>query len=171
GTESREQDMLERQVGHLTRLVDDLLDISRITRGKVELRKQPLELSQAIVRAIELSSPLLEQRRHRVEVDVPRQGLGVNVDLDRIAQVISNLLTNAAKYSEAGSKISVTAARQGDRVRMGVKDEGVGIAPEMIDQVFNLFVQQPQTLERAKGGLGLGLAIARSLVEIHGGTL
>jgi PAS domain S-box-containing protein len=171
GVESREQDILERQVGHLTRLVDDLLDVSRITRGKIELRKREVELADAVVSALEISSPLLEQRGHHVEVQVPREGLVVSADPGRLAQVISNLLTNAAKYSEAGSKILVTAEQDGDRVRIRVKDRGVGIPAEQLDSVFERFVQQPQTLDRSKGGLGLGLAIVRNLVELHGGTV
>ena len=171
GTESREQDILERQVGHLTRLVDDLLDVSRITSGKIELRKQRIELADAAAQAIEISSPLLEQRRHHLDVRIPRRGLGVHVDPDRMAQVISNLLTNAAKYSEAGSKIIVEAARENDRVQIRVKDEGFGIASAMLATIFDSFVQQRQTLDRSKGGLGLGLTIVRSLVELHGGTV
>jgi signal transduction histidine kinase/DNA-binding response OmpR family regulator len=171
GDRSREQDVLERQVGHLTRLVDDLLDISRITGGKVELRKQPTETADVVSRAVELASPLFEQRRQRLHLRIPPRGLAVHVDPDRMAQVISNLLTNAAKYSEAGSEVVVVAAKEKERVRIRVQDQGVGIAPEMIDSVFDVFVQQPQTLDRSKGGLGLGLAIAKSLVELHGGAM
>jgi CheY-like chemotaxis protein len=171
GDQSREQDVLERQVGHLTRLVDDLLDVSRITGGKVELRKQPTEIAEVVARAVELASPLFEQRRQHLKLRVPPRGLAVHVDPDRMAQVISNLLTNAAKYSESGSEIAVVGAREQERVRIRVQDHGVGIAPEMIHSVFDVFVQQPQTLERSKGGLGLGLAIAKSLVELHGGTM
>jgi signal transduction histidine kinase len=172
GNSSREQDILERQVGHLTRLVDDLLDVSRITRGKIELRKRPIELSEAVESALEMATPLLEQRRHRLEVEVPREGLRVDADPERLAQVVLNLLTNAAKYSDMGSAIRVEARRiSGERVRISVADEGVGIAAEMLDKVFDLFVQQPQTLERAKGGLGLGLTIVRNIVELHGGSV
>jgi len=110
-------------------LVDDLLDVARITRGKIELRKQPIELADAVVKALEISSPLLEQRRHRVEVRVSREGLAVNADPNRMAQAISNLLTNAAKYSDMGSRILVEAARQNERVSIRIQDEGDGIAP------------------------------------------
>jgi CheY-like chemotaxis protein/anti-sigma regulatory factor (Ser/Thr protein kinase) len=116
-----------------------------------------------------MASPLLEQRRQQVECLVPAEGLPVDADRDRLAQVISNLLTNAAKYSEPGTKIQVTAARTDGQVRLQVRDQGVGIAPEMLSSVFDLFVQQPQSLDRSKGGLGLGLAIVRSLTELHGG--
>jgi signal transduction histidine kinase len=171
GAQSRELEILERQVGHLTRLVDDLLDVSRITRGTIELRKQDVELADIVVRAIEIASPLVEQRRQHLEVRMSRHGLAVNADSDRMAQVISNLLTNASKYSDAGSTIVVEASARGRAVRVSVRDEGVGIAPDMVDRVFDVFFQQPQTLDRAKGGLGLGLAIVKSLVDLHGGTM
>lgn len=171
GIHSHEQDVLERQVSNLTRLVDDLLDISRITGGKVILRKEVVEIHEVVGRALEVTSPLLEGRRHQVHIDVPRQGLPVHVDPDRMAQVVSNLLTNAAKYSEPGSAIRLEAVRQNDRVRIRVEDEGMGISGEMIGRVFDLFVQQPQSLERSRGGLGIGLTIVRSLVEMHGGSV
>jgi CheY-like chemotaxis protein len=169
--QSQELDVLDRQVHHLIRLVDDLMDIARITSGKVELRRKRLELAQVIVRALETSSPLLEKRRQTVDVRVPVMGLGIDADLERLTQVFSNLLTNASKYSEPGSAITIVAERVGDRIQAMVKDEGAGIAPELAARVFDLFVQQPQTLERATGGLGLGLAIVRNLVEMHGGTV
>ncbi len=171
GVQSREQEILERQVTHLARLVDDLMDIARITAGKFDLQRTPCELSDVVVRAIEMASPLVEQRRHRVDLRVPRQGLGIDADIDRLAQVVSNLLTNAAKYSEPGARILVTGARAGDTVRLGVKDEGIGIAPEMMAAVFEPFVQQPHTKAYAHGGVGLGLAISRSLVTAHGGRI
>jgi signal transduction histidine kinase len=171
GAHSREQEIIERQVGHLTRLVDDLLDLSRITQGKVELRRQRIELAEVVVRALETASPLLEQRRHALVLELEREGLAVNVDPDRMAQVIANLLTNAAKYSDPGSKISVRGELQGDWIRCCVKDEGIGISDQMIERVFDMFVQQPQSLDRARGGLGLGLSIVRSLVKMHGGTV
>jgi PAS domain S-box-containing protein len=171
GKSSREQDILERQVTHLTRLVDDLLDVSRITRGKVELRKRPLEVADTVLRAVEVTSPVLESRRHHLEVDVARAGLAVEADPDRLAQILSNLLNNAAKYSDAGSRIRISARRHGERVEVSVSDEGIGIEPGMIDQVFDLFFQQPQSIDRSRGGLGLGLAIVRNLAELHGGTV
>ena len=171
GMQSSEQALLERQVAHLTRLVDDLLDISRITRGVVTLKKQPIELATIVNRALEMTSPLLEQRSHRIESDLAYRGLAVSGDPDRLAQVISNLVTNAAKYSEPKSQIRIQARRLGDRVRLSIADDGVGIAPEMMGTIFDAFVQQPQTLERSRGGLGLGLAIVKSLVEAHGGTV
>jgi signal transduction histidine kinase len=171
GDTSPELEVMERQVAHLTRLVDDLMDVSRITRGRLELRRKNVELSEVISKAIEITSPIIEQRRHRLDVHVGRRGLGVNVDPDRMAQVISNLLTNAAKYSDRGSTILVEASQRGNITRLRVKDEGVGIAPDMIDRVFDLFTQQPQTIDRSKGGLGLGLTIVRALVDQHGGKV
>jgi signal transduction histidine kinase len=165
----RERDIIERQVRHLVSLVDDLLDVSRITRGKIELRRQPVEISDVVARAIEMASPLLEQQRHDLSVDVPSDGVIVDGDAARLAQVLSNLLTNAAKYTEPGGVISVTAVAEGGEVVLRVTDTGSGIEPEMLPRIFDLFVQQPQTLERSRGGLGLGLAIVRSLVELHGG--
>ena len=168
---SPEQDIIERQVNHLRRLVDDLLDVSRIARGKIELRRERIEVATVLAAAIETSSPLFEQRRHQIEVDVPEAGLVVDADPDRMAQVFSNLMTNAVKYSEPGTRIAIEARRDGDRVRVRVIDEGAGIAADMIDKVFDMFVQQAQTLERSRGGLGLGLSIVKSLVELHGGKV
>ncbi|HEX7793393.1 MAG TPA: PAS domain-containing protein, partial [Vicinamibacterales bacterium] len=171
GGQSREIAVIDRQVGHLTRLVDDLLDVSRITRGKIELDRRPIEIWDAVARAMEVASPLLEQRRHLVDVDVPSSGLVVEADIHRLAQVISNLLTNAAKYSDPESRIMVRAARVEKLAKLTIKDEGVGIPAEMLSRVFDAFVQQPQAIDRSGGGLGLGLAIVRSLVTMHGGTV
>ena len=171
GVESREQEILDRQVNHLARLVDDLLDVSRIAQGRIELRKRPVELSQIVISAIEVASPLLEQRQQRLNVQVPSDGLLIEADPERMAQVLGNLVTNASKYSDPRSRIFVTASRQGTSIRCSVKDEGIGIAPEMLDGIFDPFVQQPESLERSRGGLGLGLAIVRSLVAQHGGVV
>lgn len=167
----RERVVIERQVKHLTRLVDDLLDVSRIARGKVELKLAPVETADVIARAIEMASPLLESRTHALQVDVPRAGLPMLVDAARLSQVVSNLLTNAAKYTPAGGTIDVTARRDRDEVLVRVRDTGVGIAPEVLPTVFDLFVQGRQSSDRAEGGLGLGLTIARNLVERHGGRV
>jgi signal transduction histidine kinase len=171
GQASPERDVIERQVANLTRLVDDLLDVSRITRGKIELRRRRVELADVVARGLEMSEPLLSQRRQRVHCQVPPEGLPMNGDPDRLAQVVSNLLTNAGKYSEPDRDIQVVAERSGMFLRLRVRDQGVGIEPEMLERVFDLFVQEPQSLDRSKGGLGLGLAIVRSLVELHGGTI
>jgi signal transduction histidine kinase/ActR/RegA family two-component response regulator len=167
----KECTVIGRQVGHLIRLVDDLLDISRVARGKIELKRQPLKIADAVGKAIEMVSPALEQRKHRMTISVPRKGLDVLGDETRLAQVLANLLTNAAKYSEPESEIEVFAERTGDAVSIHVRDHGIGIAPEMLPRVFDLFVQDRQALDRSQGGLGLGLAIARGLVEKHGGTI
>jgi len=170
GDESREVALIERQVGRLVRLVDDLLDVSRLTRGKVDLHRRSVDLEEVIKQATESAGPLLDRRRHQLDVQVP-VGIRVDVDLDRMAQVVSNLLTNAAKYSEPGSQIKVRGSREGGSVQIEVEDEGIGIVPELIDRVFETFVQKPQTLERPLGGLGLGLAIVHNLVALHGGTV
>jgi PAS domain S-box-containing protein len=170
-TVGREREVIERQVSHLVGLVDDLLDVSRITRGKIELRREPVELSAVVARAIEMASPLLEQQRHNLHVDLPPSGLGVNGDASRLAQVVANLITNAAKYTEAGGDISIVASPAGDDVVLEVRDTGIGIDAEMLTRVFDLFVQERQTLDRSRGGLGLGLSIVRSLVELHGGSV
>ena len=171
GALSPEHKVIERQVGHLTRLVDDLLDVSRITRGKIELDTHPRETIEIIDRAMEIAAPLLDQRRHDVRIDVSRHGLGVDADIDRLAQVVANILTNAAKYSDRGSRIWVKAADEGEHVEIRVRDEGMGIAPEMLSSIFEPFLQQPQSLDRSRGGLGLGLAIVRNLTQLHNGTV
>ncbi len=167
----RERTIIERQVRHLVSLVDDLLDVSRITRGKVRLNRLPIELSESVAKGIELASPLLEQQRHTLSVDVATTGLGVLADTDRLAQVVSNLLTNAAKYTPPEGRVSVSASVEGDDVVLRVRDTGIGIAPEMLPRIFELFAQDRQAIDRAPGGLGLGLAIVRSLVKLHGGSV
>jgi signal transduction histidine kinase/ActR/RegA family two-component response regulator len=171
GGESREQDIIERQVAHLGRLVDDLLDVSRIARGKIRLEKRRTSLAALVSRAIETASPLFEHHNQRLEVQVPQTGLELDVDPDRIAQVIANLLTNASKYSADGSRVTITAESVGGVVRLRVHDQGVGIAKDMLSRVFDMFVQQPQAADRASGGLGLGLTIVKNLVEMHGGRV
>lgn len=165
-----ERGVIERQVRHLVRLVDDLLDVSRITRGLVELRQERVTVADLVARAAEMAGPLIEQRRHDLSVDVPRS-LTVDGDPGRLAQVVAHLLTNAAKYTEPGGSVSVIGAADGDHIRLTVRDSGVGIDEVMLRRVFDLFVQERQSLARSDGGLGLGLAIVRSLVELHGGTV
>lgn len=155
----------------MVRLVDDLLDVSRITSGKVELKREPVELAEIVAKAIELASPLLEQRRHELTVTVPHHGLATFGDLTRLAQVVSNLLANAAKYTEPGGRVTIAAERVAESIEVRVRDTGIGIAPEMLPKVFDLFAQETQALSRSQGGLGLGLAIVRSLVGLHGGTV
>jgi PAS domain S-box-containing protein len=167
----RERTVIERQVNHLTRLVDDLLDVSRIAQGKVELRSEVVELSEVVAKAVEQASPLLEERRHRLVLDVPPEGLLVEGDPTRLAQIVSNLLSNAAKYTDAGGVVSVRARNIEGDIVLEVSDTGIGIAPETLPRIFDLFVQERQGSDRAQGGLGLGLAIVRSLVERHGGRV
>jgi signal transduction histidine kinase/CheY-like chemotaxis protein len=169
GTSSRVLDVIDRQVAHLSRLVDDLLDVSRITQGKVELRREIIEVHSVITRAIEMARPMLDERHSSLQVQVPEQGLTVHGDPARLAQVFSNLVTNAAKYSDANARIEITAACQDGIVRIAVTDNGIGIGADYIDHVFEQFVQVPQGIDRAVGGLGLGLTIVRSLVTQHGG--
>jgi CheY-like chemotaxis protein len=166
----RECAVIERQTQHLVRLVDDLLDVARIVRGKIELDRKRVALIDVIARSAELASPLIEQRRHRLAIDVPRDLL-LDVDVGRMAQVFANLLTNAAKYTEPGGHITVAARRDGDEIITTVTDDGIGMSSEMLPTIFEMFVQERQALDRARGGLGLGLTIVRSLVALHGGTV
>ena len=166
----RERAIIERQVKHVVGLVDDLLDISRITRGKVQLRTETIALADVVAKAIEMTSPAVEERRHTLVVDVP-PGLTLEGDSARLAQVVANLLTNAAKYTDPGGRIHVTAEEQAGGLALRVVDNGHGIAADVLPQVFDLFVQERQDLGRARGGLGIGLAIVRSLVQAHGGTV
>jgi signal transduction histidine kinase len=170
GVDGKEIQIIDRQLGQLVRLVNDLLDISRITRGKIDLHQERVTLADVVTRAIETTSPLLEQRRHSLVVNVP-DTLVVSADPGRLAQVFGNLLTNASKYSDPGTEIRVWARRVGDRVEIRVQDRGIGIRPELLERVFDIFVQQPQSLDRAAGGLGLGLAIVQNLVKAHGGSV
>jgi signal transduction histidine kinase/CheY-like chemotaxis protein len=168
---AREQEVITRQIKHMTRLVDDLLDVSRIERGKMELSRKPVQLAEVIAKAVEIASPLLEQRRHRLELDVPASGLPVLADETRLAQVVANLLTNAARYTNDGGHIVVRAAREGKEITLSVKDNGIGLSKELLPRVFDLFVQGPNAADRRQGGLGLGLSLVQSLVALHGGSV
>jgi PAS domain S-box-containing protein len=164
----RERAVIERQVSHLTRLVDDLLDVSRIARGKVELKRELVDLAEIVTRAVEQASPLLERRAHVLSLDLPR-GLAALGDAERLTQVVTNLLTNAGKYTPPGGHVAVSLSAEGDEVVLRVRDDGVGMPADVLEHAFDLFVQGRQSIDRAQGGLGLGLAIVRSLVERHGG--
>ena len=172
GAEADDRDLavLQRQAHHLIRLVDDLLDISRITHGKIELQRERLEVAPLVAAAIETANPLIESRHHTLEVDVP-DGLLVNADRARLCQAIANILNNSAKYTEPGGRIQISARRTGDWIAIAVRDNGIGIAPEMQPRIFSMFVQERQALDRSRGGLGLGLAIVRNLIDLHGGTV
>ena len=166
----RERAVIERQTDHLAALVEDLLDVSRITRGMVQLRREPLRLSRLIARAAETAAPLFEQNRHELTVDVP-DDIIIDGDAARLTQVFSNLLTNAAKYTDPGGTVTVTAALAAGDTIIAVKDTGRGMSAEMLPRVFELFTQERQNIDRSRGGLGLGLAIVKSLVELHGGQV
>lgn len=167
----KERDVIERQVSHLTRLVDDLLDVSRIARGRVVLRLGRADMADVVCRGIELASPAIEERGHRLVVDLPDAPLLVTADSTRLEQVLANLLTNAAKYTDPGGVISVRLAEDGDDVVLAVRDTGRGIAADTLPCIFDLFVQERQGSDRPEGGLGLGLTIVRTFVERHGGRV
>jgi signal transduction histidine kinase len=165
-----------RQSHHLSRLVDDLLDVSRITHGKIELRKEPCELRAVIQRAADAARNQMERRSHALHLELPARGLTVEADPARLEQVIVNLLGNAAKYTEDGGQVwlSVATEPEGGRAewaRIRIRDTGVGIAPHLLPQVFEMFTQADRSLDRAQGGLGIGLTLVRNLVELHGGTV
>jgi signal transduction histidine kinase len=167
----RELAVIERQAQHLVRLVDDLLDVARIARGKFELRMERVELSRLAALAAEATAPLVSERGHRLEVDVPEHGLAVTGDPIRLTQVLGNLLTNAAKYTNKGGHIRVHAHAEGGQAVLRVEDDGIGIAAEMLPRLFDRFVQERQALDRSCGGLGLGLAIVKDIVALHGGSV
>ena len=167
----KERAIIDRQVRHVVRLVDDLLDVSRIARGKIELTRERIELGAIVARAIETVGPIVEQKRHELEIEVAPEGLAIDADPARMQQVVFNLLHNAAKYTEAKGRIQVRASRRGDTVEFTVRDTGLGIDAGLLPHVFDLFFQERQAIDRAQGGLGLGLAIVRNLVELHGGTV
>jgi signal transduction histidine kinase len=167
---SQERSVIERQTRHLARLVDDLLDVARIAQGRIELKREVVTIADAVAKAIEIAAPLIEGRGQRIELTVPAAGLTVHADAARLAQAIANLLTNAAKYSEPGTTIRILARREGGDVVVAVTDEGIGIDAALLPRVFDLFVQGGQTSARSQGGLGLGLAIVRNIMELHGGS-
>jgi signal transduction histidine kinase/ActR/RegA family two-component response regulator len=168
---ARERAVIERQAHHMAALVDDLLDVSRITRGKIVLRRQRVDLGEVIGKAIETSAPLLEQRRHQLFVDVAVGNYYLDGDPARLVQIFSNILTNAAKYTDDGGRIEVVARAVDGTVEIAIADNGRGIAPEMLAEIFGLFTQARQHLDRAHGGRGLGLAIVKMLVAMHGGSV
>lgn len=171
------RDMIGRQVQHLARLVDDLLDVSRITRGKIQLQNVPLDLAAVLRQAVETSRPLIDSRRHKLSVHIPREPVRIEGDFVRLAQVLSNLLNNAAKYTDEGGDIRLSLEQStkgsefpGEAI-VRVRDTGRGIDPAVLPDLFNLFFQVDRTLDRSDGGLGIGLALVKSLVEMHGGRV
>ncbi len=163
--------MMERQIGNMVRLIDDLLDLSRISKGKFELRKEKIDLRLVVQDALETSRPLIEGARHQLSVVMPTQPVFVNADRVRLAQVFANLLNNSAKYTERGGQISLIVERQGTDAVVKVKDNGMGISPAVLPKVFDLFTQADRSLERSQSGLGIGLSVVRGLVDMHGGIV
>ena len=173
----RQTEIINRQVGHMAHLLDDLLDVSRISRGKISLKKERLDLRLVAEQAIEVSRPLLTSRSHRLEYTRPEEPVWVDGDATRLAQILDNLLSNAAKYTEPGGQITVSVKILGrpgaaaSEAMVSIRDTGIGIAPEMLPHVFDLFAQADHSLDRSQGGLGIGLTMVRSLVALHGGAV
>ncbi len=163
--------MMERQIQQMVRLIDDLLDVSRITRGKLRLRREPVDLAGVVESALEMSAPTLQRLNHSMEVSVAPGRHIVEADRARLIQVVDNLVTNAAKYTDPGGRIGVSLESDGAHVRIRVKDNGIGIPRDMLERVFDMFTQVDRTLERSRGGLGIGLTLVRRIVELHDGTV
>jgi signal transduction histidine kinase/CheY-like chemotaxis protein len=168
---ARARETIERQVEHMTRLIDDLLDVSRITRGKIELRHEAVVLSSLVARAVEAARPVIDERGHRLTLDLPDEPVTLTGDPARLEQVLANLLNNAAKYTDVGGRIWVRAFAEDGKLVLSVKDNGAGLTPSMCENVFDLFVQGPEVRAYARGGLGIGLTLVRRLVEMHKGTV
>jgi signal transduction histidine kinase len=164
-------DVIERQSEQLKRLVDDLLDVSRITQGKIQLRREPVNLETVVADAVETSAPIINAHQHALRVTLPEQPLVVHGDASRLTQVVANLLTNAAKYQNENGSIDLSARRDGDMAVLTVRDRGIGLSAEMLHEAFELFAQGERTPDRAQGGLGIGLSLVKKLVELHGGTV
>jgi two-component system CheB/CheR fusion protein len=167
----RALDIACRGADQLGRLVDDLLDVARITQGRIRLRTQRLSLATLVERAVEATRPLIEERAHMISLSLPGVEIQVDGDATRLEQLIGNLLANAAKYTDPGGRVTVTVTREGDEAVLRVRDNGIGIAPDMLPRVFDLFAQADRALDRAEGGLGIGLTVVKRLVELHGGQV
>lgn len=165
------QGVLERQTQQLARLIDDLLDAARVRHGKLRVRKEVLNLADVVARAISSSYPTIRARQHRLTAQAPQRFVWVEGDPVRLEQVLVNLLTNAAKYTEPGGTIQLTLVYENDEAVLRIRDTGIGIAPEMLPHIFDLFAQADETADRSQGGLGIGLALVRSFVELHGGSV
>ncbi len=170
-TAAKVRDVADRQLRHLTRLVDDLLDVSRIMRGKIDLRKEKVELAAIVARAVETARPLIDGARHQLTVSQPDQPVWVEADLVRLAQAVGNLLCNAAKYTEPGGTIRLTATCDAGDVVIHVCDNGIGIAPEVMPRLFEMFMQVAPGATRSQGGLGIGLTLVKNLIGMHGGAV
>src|SRR5690606_20519473 len=165
------RDMMERQLSHLVRLVDDLLDLARITRGRIELRRARVDLAVVVRHALETSRPLIEQGGHELSVHLPSEPLMIEADTIRLAQAIANLLNNAARYTDRGGHIRLSAERRDASAVVSVQDNGVGIPPALLPHVFDVFSRVERPLGKAHGGLGIGLSIVKHLIEMHGGAV
>jgi signal transduction histidine kinase len=166
------REVIERQTNHLSRLVDDLLDVARITEGKIDLRMQPVDVVEAINRAVEAARPFIDDRRHELEISLASDAkLFVEADPTRLEQIITNLLTNAIKYTRRSGRISIETRQEGGDAVISISDNGIGISPRMLPHIFDLFTQGDRSLDRTTGGLGIGLNLCRKLVELHGGTV
>jgi len=165
------QEVIQRQLAYLTRLVDDLLDVSRITRGKIALTREPLEVATLITRALETIGPLLQERGHTLTLQIPSEPLRVDGDPTRLTQALGNVLGNAAKYTDRGGRIELICVRQGTEVEIHVRDNGIGIPAELLPRIFDLFTQLDRRSDQSASGLGIGLALVRRLVEMHGGSI
>src|ERR1700722_13612176 len=163
--------IIERQVGQLARIVDELLEVSRITTGRIQLHRERIALGVVVENAVATVRSLIDQRKHELTVSLPAQAIWLDADAARLEQVVINLLTNAAKYTDQGGHIWVTLQQEGEEAVLRVRDTGVGIAPEILPRIFDLFTQAAQSLDRSQGGLGIGLALVQRLVELHGGTV
>ncbi len=163
--------IIERQVGQLTRIVDELLEVSRITTGRIQLRQESIAVGVVAENAVATVRSLIDQRKHELTVSLPTQAIWVHADAARLEQVVVNLLTNAAKYTDQGGHVWLTVQQEGEEAVLRVRDTGVGIAPEILPRIFELFTQAERSLDRSQGGLGIGLALVQRLVEMHGGTV
>jgi CheY-like chemotaxis protein len=170
-TVERARTMMERQLTQLVRLVDDLLDVSRISQGKLELRKSRVDLASVLNSAVETSRFLIDELGHTLEVTLPDEPVYLDADLTRLAQVFMNLLNNAAKYSDPGGRIRLAAERVGSDIVVSVRDDGIGIAADQLPRIFEVFSQVTRSIERSRGGLGIGLSLVRRLLHMHGGTI
>ena len=165
------RDVIGRQIEQLTRLVDDLMDVSRITRGSIKLQREPVDVADIVLRAVETQRPVLDARRHELTVELPPEPVVVEGDVTRLSEAVGNLLNNAAKYTEENGRITIKAERCDGEALVRVKDSGLGIPPDLLPSVFEMFTQIDNTLHRAQGGLGIGLALVRELTEMHGGRI
>ena len=168
---ARTRDMMDRQLSHMVRLIDDLLDVSRISQNKMELRRSRVLLADVVSSAVETARPALEAAGHKLTVSLPPEPVHLDADVTRLAQVFGNLLNNSAKYTERGGHIWLTATREGDQISVAVRDTGIGIPPSALPKIFDMFSQVDRSIERSTGGLGIGLALVKGLVEMHGGTV